>query len=562
MTPQYQGRDDWYTTTQNLADTPILADGPPQYQNRDGLHTTTQNLADKPILAKGSQVLDLRWLAYHYTKLGRWTYFDQWTPQYQSRDDLHTTTQNLADEPTLANDPQYQSRDDLYTTTQNLADEPTLADGPLSTRAEMACIPLHKTWQMNLLWLMDPPVPEQRWLVYHYTKLGRWTYFGWWTPSVLEQRWLAYHYTKLGRWTYFGWWIPQYQSRDDLYTTTQNLAEEPILADGPPQYQNRDGLLTTTQNLADEPILAKGSQVLELRWLAYHYTKLGRWTYFGQWTPQYPGRDDLHTTTQNLADEPTLADGPPQYQSRDDLHTTTQNLADEPTLANGPLSSRAEVTCIPLHKTWQMNLLWLMDPLVPEQRWLVYHYTKLGRWTYFGWWTPSVPEQRWLAYHYTKLGRWTYFGQWTPRQMVLEQRWLAYHYTKLGRWNYFGQWTPQYPGRDDLHTTTQNLADEPTLADGPPQYQSRDDLHTTTQNLADEPTLANGPLSSRAEVTCIPLHKTWQMNLLWLMDPLVPEQRWLVYHYTKLGRWTYFGWWTPPVPEQRWLVYHYTKLGR
>ena len=24
------------------------------------------------------------------------------TPQYQSRDDLHTTTQNLADEPTLA----------------------------------------------------------------------------------------------------------------------------------------------------------------------------------------------------------------------------------------------------------------------------------------------------------------------------------------------------------------------------------------------------------------------------------------------------------------------------
>ena len=46
-----------------------------------------------------------------------------------------------------------------------------------------------------------------------------------------------------------------------------------------------------------------------------------------------PVPDDLHTTTQNLADEPTLANGPPQYQSRDDLHTTTQNLADEPTLA-------------------------------------------------------------------------------------------------------------------------------------------------------------------------------------------------------------------------------------
>ena len=26
---------------------------------------------------------------------------------------------------------------------------------------------------------MIPPVPDQRWLAYHYTKLGRWTYFGW-----------------------------------------------------------------------------------------------------------------------------------------------------------------------------------------------------------------------------------------------------------------------------------------------------------------------------------------------------------------------------------------------
>ena len=56
----------------------------------------------------------------------------------------------------------------------------------------------------------------------------------------------------------------------------------------------------------------------------------------------------------------------PQYQSRDDLHTTRQNLADEPTLADGLPHIRAEMTCIPLHKnladepkTWQMNLLWL-----------------------------------------------------------------------------------------------------------------------------------------------------------------------------------------------------------
>ena len=145
-------------------------------------------------------------------------------------------------------------------------------------------------------------------------------------------------------------------------------------------------------------------------------------------------------------------------------------LADEPTLANGthPPGTRAEMTCIPLHKTWQMTLLlWPMPPsLVPEQR---------------------MP----------------------------------------------------------LNTSTPNVADKPTLADGP-------------------------PCSTRAEMTCIPLHKTWQMNLLWLMDllqyqssddlhtttqnladeptlangppyPWVPEKRCLEYHYTKLGRQTYFG---------------------
>ena len=53
----------------------------------------------------------------------------------------------------------------------------------------------------------------------------------------------------------------------------------------------------------------------------------------------------------NLADEPPSADGPPQ------VHKTWQMnllfLADEPSLANGPPQ---------VHKTWQMNLLWPMDP--------------------------------------------------------------------------------------------------------------------------------------------------------------------------------------------------------
>ena len=111
---------------------------------------------------------------------------------------------------------------------------------------------------------------------------------------------------------------------------------------------------------------------------------------------------------------------------------------------------------------WQINLLWPMDPPVSEQKCLEYQYTKLGRWTYFGWWTPPVPEERWL--------------------------------------------------------------------------------HITTQNLAYELTLANGPPSTRTEMTSIPLHKTWQMNLVWPMDPLEPSREWLAFHYTKRGRWNDFGW--------------------
>ena len=167
-------------------------------------------------------IIENRCLEYCYTKLCRQTFFGQWPPHTRAEMTcipLHKTWT-----------PQNQSRDDMHTTTQNLADEPTLANGPPSNRAEMTCIPLHKTWQMNLLWPMDPP----------------------------------------------------YQSRDVLHTTTQNLAVEPTLANGPP--------------------------IPEQRWLAYHYTKCGRWTYFGQWTPQYQSRDDLHTTTLNLADEPTLAE--------------------------------------------------------------------------------------------------------------------------------------------------------------------------------------------------------------------------------------------------------------
>ena len=51
----------------------------------------------------------------------------------------------------------------------------------------------------------------------------------------------------------------------------------------------------------------------------------------------------MNTSTQNLADEPTLANGPPLYQNRDALHTSTHKLAHEPTLANGPPCTRTEM---------------------------------------------------------------------------------------------------------------------------------------------------------------------------------------------------------------------------
>ena len=171
-----------------------------------------------------------------------------------------------------------------------------------------------------------------------------------------------------------------------------------------------------------------------------------------------------------------------------------------------------------LYQTWQTNLLWPKEPPGKLRIDALNTATPyLADEPSFANDLPPVPEQRRLACHYTKLGRGTYFGQWIPP--LPEQTWLAYHYTKLGRWTYFGKWNPQ--------------------------YQSRDTFHTSKHNLADEPTFANGPPSTRAEMPCMPLHKTWQMNLFWLMDPPGPEQRCLEYQYTKLGRWTYFGQWNP-----------------
>ena len=92
-----------------------------------------------------------------------------------------------------------------------------------------------------------------------------------------------------------------------------------------------------SSNLVYEPSSANAPLLVpEQRWFAYHYIKLGRWTYFGWWTPQFQSRDAMITSTQILANKPTLADGTPWYQSRDALNTSTQYFADELTLPNGP----------------------------------------------------------------------------------------------------------------------------------------------------------------------------------------------------------------------------------
>ena len=119
---------------------------------------------------------------------------------------------------------------------------------------------------------------------------------------------------------------------------------------------------------------------------------------------------------------------------------------------NTMVGNQAEILWILLNQTWQTNLLWPMIPPVPEQKWLAYHYTKLGRWTQFGQWMLPVPEQRWLtAYHYTKLGRltqWQRFGSsihhfWDTPQHYSEQlrKWLLFipaTQKSLARWTYFG----------------------------------------------------------------------------------------------------------------------------
>ena len=121
-----------------------------------------------------------------------------------------------------------------------------------------------------------------------------------------------------------------------------------------------------------------------------------------------------------------------------------QNLADKPTLDDGPPSqSRREA----------------LNTAAP----------KLGRWTCLSQWTTQLREHICLEYQYTELGTQTYFGMIDPPiNRSIDA--LNTATQKLGRQTYFGRWTPPSEWEvDALNTATPNLADEPTLANGSPQ---------------------------------------------------------------------------------------------
>ena len=152
------------------------------------------------------------------------------------------------------------------------------------------------------------------------------------------------------------------------------------------------------------------------------------------------------------------------------------------------------MTCTAFYKTWQMNLFWPMDPPVPEQRWLSYHYPRAWQMN------PTLAD--------------------VPPSFQSRDD-LHTTMAKVCRWTYFGWCTPQYQSRDAWDTPTAKLLRWTYFCLCNPQYQRRDDFCIPLdKTLEDGPTLANGPPSNRAEMTCIPPHvKGLKMNLLWPLDP-------------------------------------------
>ena len=124
-------------------------------------------------------------------------------------------------------------------------------------------------------------------------------------------------------------------------------------------------------------------------------------------------------------------------------------------------------------KLVQMNLLWPIDPSrIIEHRCLEYWYTKIGRSKPdFGWWNfPLVNRESRCNLNTCYTKTWQTNLLWLIDPQWIKNRCLEYCYSNLGRWTYFvkNNGPPSESRIDALNTATPNLADKCTLANGPP----------------------------------------------------------------------------------------------
>ena len=140
---------------------------------------------------------------------------------------------------------------------------------PLSTRAEMTCIPLTQNFYLlGLSYVIWKDLLWSKSKTWNELKFGRWTFFCWWTPHLFD------------RWIFICQWTPSPTSKTSTWQTnllwpmdTPDTAEMPWM----PVHNTWQ---TNTLCQMDPP-------VIEQRCLEYCYTQLGRQTYFGWWTPTW-----------------------------------------------------------------------------------------------------------------------------------------------------------------------------------------------------------------------------------------------------------------------------------
>ena len=144
------------------------------------------------------------------------------------------------------------------------------------------------------------------------------------------------------------------------------------------------------------------------------------------------------------------------------------NLADEPTLADGcPPGTRSEMPCIPLHK--------------------------FGRWTYFGW-------TQWQRFESSNTHHFWDTPQHFLKTHLSRRKWLSFmpRAPEISASRFQGCWTWwQRFESSSIHHFWDTCQ------------------HFLKTYFCLWKCLSFVP-STRAEMTCITLHTTWKMNLLWL----------------------------------------------